>query len=305
MNGTGTKNDPFVIMTAEELYHMGEYGGNDVYCRLGADISLNGTPYGENFTPIPVCCGHLDGAGHSIKNIYVNTVDSDVNLFSVTSDTTVEISNLVIENIELSALNSYVFSSGNDTGCTVELYNCTFILNVRRLDRDTSSSGSRCLLHNNLIVVNAELCTFAVKGNYEVPYSIFKNGAMKRSHLRLELTVQEMLSTSADGAAIFNNAIVTDSYFTGKIKGVGYNILMAHEDAAFSNCYHAIEYEAVSGAYWNAAFLTPCFYDADKMGSAEYRRTVNGGWYFYGLTTEQCKNADYLRSIGFIVEKGE
>lgn len=305
MNGTGTKTDPFVIMTAEELYHMGEYGSSDVYCCLGADISLNGTPYAENFTPIPICYGHLDGAGHSIKNIYVNTTDSDVNLFSVTSDTTVEITNLRLENIEISAMNTYVFSSGNDTGCTVELYNCTFILNVRRLDKDYSPTGSRCLLHNNLIMVNAELCTFAVKGDYAVPYSIFKNGAMKRSHLKLDLTIQGTLSMSAYGAAIFNNAIVTDSYFTGKIKGPGYNILMAYEDVVFSNCYQVIEYELITGAYWNAVFLTPCFYDIDKMGTAEYKRSKDGGEYFYGLTTEQCKDADYLRSIGFIAEKGE
>lgn len=98
--GTGSKEDPYIITTAEELAYLSQqvrwgYNYADTYFELGADIVLNdttdwqkwGTYNDENqliapintWTPIGLYgnyafSGYFDGKGYTVKGMYVNNV---------------------------------------------------------------------------------------------------------------------------------------------------------------------------------------------------------------------------------------
>ena len=64
MTGSGTAENPYIIMNADDLYSMSTTGNNETYFSLGADIDFNDTDYAENFTPISLNCKKFDGNGH-------------------------------------------------------------------------------------------------------------------------------------------------------------------------------------------------------------------------------------------------
>ena len=62
----GTAEHPYLIDTAEELFSMLE--GSDLHFQLANDLDLENIPR----TPITLFSGVFDGAGYTIKNLYIN-----------------------------------------------------------------------------------------------------------------------------------------------------------------------------------------------------------------------------------------
>ena len=116
--GTGTKLNPYVILTAEQLAHLSfivgakdkDYDGK--YFKLGADIILNeGDVIDENgalvadstklhkWTPIGnsnvAFTGNFDGDGHSVSGMFINTTSTHNGLFGNSSGA---IQNVTVEN---------------------------------------------------------------------------------------------------------------------------------------------------------------------------------------------------------------
>lgn len=106
--GTGTRANPYVILTAEQLAYLsfvtgaqdGDYTGK--YFKLGADILLSGeTLVGEGgglladssglekWTPIGnsnvAFTGNFDGDGHSVSGVFIRTTSSHNGLFGSVS----------------------------------------------------------------------------------------------------------------------------------------------------------------------------------------------------------------------------
>lgn len=306
MTGTGIQTDPYIITTVEELYSVSELGECDVYFRLGADIDFNGTPYAEKFEAIPIKCCEFDGDGHCIRNIYVNS-DDVVHIFAVTNNsngTAAMIKNLRLENIELvgASVNLFYGYSGN---MTINLYNCTFLLNLTHITTDTYIYGSCCCFHNNYVSINYELCTMSIRGSMRCTYPILRNGTFIRSHLCLDLDIEQGLDTYIQSMAVFDNTSMTDSYLTGSIsyhdEGDENYFQIANYLCTAQNFYMAIELTGRSEFYCDMATKTDCFFDSELMGGAVHKQ-YNGTSCnkFHALTTAQCKDADYLNSIGFI-----
>ena len=120
MTGTGTQADPYIITSVADLYSMETLGGAAVYFELGADIDFNGTPYAENFSPIPLKCLSFDGKGHSITNIFVSDSSSNSNLFTVPfqDSQTITFKDLTLSNISLTGRNITFFSYSGSGSCT-------------------------------------------------------------------------------------------------------------------------------------------------------------------------------------------
>lgn len=116
--GTGTKLNPYVILTAEQLAHLSfVIGAKDAdylekYYKLGADIVLNeGDVIDENgalvadstelhkWTPIGnsnvAFAGNFDGDGHTVSGMFINTTSTHNGLFGNNSGT---VQNLTVEN---------------------------------------------------------------------------------------------------------------------------------------------------------------------------------------------------------------
>lgn len=87
--GAGTVEDPFIILTAEELNNMRNHP--DASYKLGADIDLSAwittnspetgwQPMGTSDTPFT---GTFDGNGHVIENVWINMSTENVGFFGV------------------------------------------------------------------------------------------------------------------------------------------------------------------------------------------------------------------------------
>lgn len=107
MTGTGTKTDPYIITTWDELTTT--VTQNDVYIELGSDI--DGKELGAITIPntggsgsYPLNCALLDGKGHSIKNLFL--LDSTYVFSGVRANT---IKNLTFTNIYLSHSSLFLF----------------------------------------------------------------------------------------------------------------------------------------------------------------------------------------------------
>jgi len=298
MTGRGTQSDPYILTTADDLYALADYGRTSVYCRLGCDIDLNGTQYAENFEPIPIFCHEFDGNGYCIRNIYVNKPSSTVNVFNLpTYSINAEIKNLRLENVELIGENISVISS-NYTN-QISLYNCTFVLNVRRTGNVSAMTSAQCLMTSENVGVSCALTTLAVTGFYSKQFTIFRGSSLERCHIHLELEIGSGDTTDGSSGSFLTGCTLTDSYVTGSITAASQltdSTNMSY-GCTFNNSYTALSYIRQNNVYWNGTMSTPCFYDKELAGNRDF----TGGRTYYGLTTAQCKSADYLQSIGFIV----
>ncbi|MFK7693151.1 S-layer homology domain-containing protein [Paenibacillus sp. HJGM_3] len=85
MTGIGTTDDPFIVMTPQDLSNI--RNNLAVHYKLGADIDLAGyggtggwMPIGDTSTPFK---GTLDGNGYAIRNMTINRPSIRVGLFGV------------------------------------------------------------------------------------------------------------------------------------------------------------------------------------------------------------------------------
>lgn len=303
MTGTGTQADPFIIQTADDLYSMEELGGSGVYCRLGADIEMNGTPYAENYVPIPVNWSSLDGNGYKIRNIYVDDPLNRVHAFKVMVGGTINISGLMLENVVMQGTVVNLFLA--DTGITaaIKLYDCTFILKVNHCTGSVVS-GESCMLHGSGLTVSSDLSVIAVSGVFKRGYAFFNGGSVKRTQIVVDLLTHDAGDGSIYESSIFRRVAVSDSWITGSVRcdasGSNHVFNMADWECKFANCYQAVAMSGITSVYWSNIFSSVCFYDNDLMAGAVYDSRESKSRLFHGLTTAQCKDPAYLTSIGFI-----
>jgi len=294
MTGSGTQADPYILTTANDLYAISSVGSTSTYCRLGCDIDFNGTPYAENFTPITLYCRELDGNGFCIRNIYVNKPSQAVKVFVLpTYNVNTRLKNLRLENIELigSSISLIYTNYYNE----ISMHNCTFIINLRR----TGTTADQGLLASDNISFTSTLSTVAVRGWYNKQFAILRSGALNRSHFHLELEISEGDTSDGSQSSFLTNCTVTDSYITGEISSASQLTGSTNMSfgCSFNNSYTAMRYVRQNDVFWNGTMSTPCFYDKELAGNRDF----TDGRTYYGLTTAQCKDADYLTSIGFIV----
>lgn len=312
MRGTGTQESPYIITTVEELYSMKELGGAEVYFELGNDIDFNGTAYSENFEPIPLNCAVFDGKNFSVRNIYKNAPTVDLCAFETLFPGTVTMKNLLLDNTTLMGYSVSLIKASEKNNTTVNMYNCTLLLNIKRSNTTTPSSTSiskTCVIHGEYVVVNTELCSIAVKGDFASPFPFIRNGRVYRTHIDIDYKMQMLYPNNGYDSAFFSSVSVDDSWISGRIKSVEETasariMYMADQNAKFNNFYHIVTYEGIPSSNWYGK-LDGCFYDADMIGSAECTGSEIYIKKFNALTTAQCKDAEYLKSIGFVCEGGE
>lgn len=309
MTGSGTQDAPYIITNADELYEMETIGSDETYFQLGADIDFNDTDYAENFIPINLNCKSFDGNGHIIRNVNYNNTDSTSSMFSVSfEDGNIEIDNLKIENIRLTGTNVFLFAN-NGEKCNISLTHCTFVLNdmISLTATLPSTDNAFCIMHDHNITISASYCTFAIKIETYKFYAVFQSDSLSCTQSSIELS---FVSTSTSGTNLMplcSNTSVSDSYFFIKIKNNSSSISnyeISSEGSIFSRSYFVIqELKKVSRIYWYGKLESACFYDKTALLETSSGSVVSGtGAYssnLYGLTTEQCKDASYLRSIGF------
>ncbi|OXS55318.1 hypothetical protein B1A99_23910 [Cohnella sp. CIP 111063] len=123
--GKGTENNPFLIASAAQLNEVRNY--LNAYFELGGDIDLS-LEYGadEGWEPIGTTSdpfiGILDGNGYKIKGLHINRPSqNEVGLFGVAGNGA-EISNVRLENIEVTGNSSVGGLVGMNGGAINNVY---------------------------------------------------------------------------------------------------------------------------------------------------------------------------------------
>lgn len=314
MNGAGTKESPYIIMNADDLYSMETVGGSEVYFAMGSNIDLNNSQYAENFKPIPLNCKKLTGNNYVIRNINYSNPVENASIFSVAGteeNNDISIDGLIIDNIRLSGKNVFIFR--NDTGnkCTVSLEHCVFTLNdiVFCVSEPCTQGSQRCMMHDNNIAVTADYCTFVARVSLHKMQPLFSGDTISHSQLKLEISTVTLPLLSDSYNIPMVSVTVSDSYFfttiDRKVNAGAEAMNFSSYDSIFSSCYMVCEVIAgISSLWWNGIMGNVCFFDKEVLArnikSVSMKNDKSGySSKLLGLTTEQCKDPVYLRSVGF------
>ncbi|MBR5215251.1 MAG: T9SS type A sorting domain-containing protein [Bacteroidales bacterium] len=180
LKGSGTEDDPFVIMTIEDLIFFrdevntvanSKYNAPGVYVALGADINMTGVNWVGigSATADHGFMGNFDGKNFKIKNLTITdpTLDSDgyayAGLFAVTEGTDKDnqntIKNLTIENVTIT-------TTGHIVSAAIAYPYYTIVDNVKvcgniKIEGGDYTSGilaytRRCVNASNLSIVGNE-----------------------------------------------------------------------------------------------------------------------------------------------------
>lgn len=313
MNGTGTKESPYIIMNVDDLYSMGTVGGNDIYFSLGADIDMNDTQYAEKFVPIPINCKKFTGNNHVIKNInYVNP-DGNASIFTVVNEdenNTLTVESLKTENIRLAGKKVFLF--GNAGGnCSISLEHCVFVINdlIAMSSEQASKDKRYSLIHDINITVSSDYCTFVIKAEFVKTYPMFSGDTVSHTQVKIVIHTNTFATTFDAYNAFLSGSAISDSYFFLKVTRSSSSSVSETMDFASTSCIFNrsyIVFEIVSGVSlvcWYGHLGSTCFYDRDLFikgnAKADMKCATDTASNFHALSTEKCKDAVYLRSIGF------
>ncbi|MBQ9897952.1 MAG: hypothetical protein IJM44_00675 [Ruminococcus sp.] len=305
MTGTGTRSDPFIIMSAADMYAMSTAGGADVYCKLGADIDLNGTQYADDFTPFPLNCAAFDGNGHTIRNVYKAAPGGTAALFEVMTSA-VALSGISMENIMLNAPLPNLFMS-QTSGAAVTISRCRFAMDITATSSATNASGdTKCILHDGNTSVNVQLSSFIIRAHMLKYQPFMSGGTLASSMFRISLQyLQTRDGTEGALSAFLMNVNMTDCGFLGTVK-----LLTSTSGAIFyfasggehTNSYSAVVFNSMKYVYWDAYIRSTCIWRYSDNTNITLRNDKGTSGYILQFEISSMKNASILRNYGFNCE---
>lgn len=308
MTGSGTVSDPYMVMNIEDLYAIDSKSSALSYIKLGADIDFSGTEYAENFKTIMFKCRSFDGDGHAIRGIYVSDPTGAFIMFDNRSSNRTayptEIRNLTIE-AEIIANTIKIFDYNYIFTADYQITNCCFVFNLTE-----GGVNNEAMLNDSLIELNFKYSTLIINTDLHAAHKLMTGGSFTGCQVRSN-TVLRSSDSSVTENALWHNVAAADTGFFGSVElrygGEAPGSVLWAYGGNHGNAYQVIEYKNISEALWNATVSTVCFYDSEKTGNAEVKNTVSEeqNLLIHGLTTEQCTNAEYLRSIGYVCEGEE
>lgn len=304
MTGTGTSENPYIIMTPADLYAMEELGGSEVCFALGGDIDLSSADWHEDFRPIPLNCCSLEGNGHSIRNIIAGKLGGEICLFAIPSGiTAVSVTGLSVENAVIRGMRATIFRAAGI--CSLELENCTFIYMMTVISNVTGGDEDGTFASRNL-TVDMTYCTVAAKYVWNQQRGFCVGGSISQSQFRMDIESSRMTAAVSAAWAFFRATTISDTCFFIELRDplnstAAKTLRIAYTDTAVSNCYYVIHSAQPITVYIGGNLGSVCFYDSGSLGAAAVNKGyTDNSFRLLGLTTEQCKSAGYLRSVGFV-----
>lgn len=217
-SGTGTVNDPFVIMNAEQLSNVrNELSAHFV---LGADIDLSGL----NWSPIGVSgngfTGIFDGAGYTIRNLSISSSNqSNLGLFGILGNGAI-VKNMHLENVAINSGYSNVGAIAGYMGSGSYL-NASSVKGTGLIDGYYYTGGlvGRVALGAS---VSRSFADISVKGTFGAGGLVGTNeGLIQKSY-----SLGDVISNGqqAGGLAGINGGTILNSFSLSKIGGGTINI---------------------------------------------------------------------------------
>lgn len=314
MTGTGTQNDPYIVYTWIEFSNA--IITPDVYVKLGADLDLNeGTEiiqeYLRNSQSIfTLRCKAIDGDGHRLSNIYNSqSGQNGAYIFEAAYlSPGFEIKNLIFDNIILRGYRVMLFH-GTVPSPGMYLTNCVFAGRLEQTgDYNGSGNSIYSFFSDDSTYIKFDRCTFSLEAFMKEVYPLFgTHEIVANSQIKLSLTCRRQRTELLQNGAMLQNAVMTNSYMTAEIKSeapsADSNFLFSY-GTFFSTFYFTAGFSNISNVSINGGFANTCFYDAERAGETAITNNASNSSYCHALTTAQCKDADYLRSIGYACEGG-
>lgn len=284
MTGTGTENDPYIVDNIAD-FRTACQKKSEVYVELSSDIDcMDDETISDGWTTLRINCKKIDGKGHTIKNIYTTAGYTSDMIVLMNGSLSEGIHNLNFENI---------FFNHTGNGCLFLSSGAGYFKNCN-FSGIINSSSDYCFCNASIRMTK---CTFNFK-IYSTKTSGFRfsYSSMESCEVRLDVSAVKTSVTANTIARYFKN-----SYAVGSIKfqNTDINASKTRMFYSASNSYIAMSVVNVGSGFKfsDTNVSLACFYNADLLENAEFEAQDN----VYALTTEQCKDRDYLNSIGFVV----
>lgn len=296
LNGDGTQENPYQITTVAEFRSMND---STAYYKLMNDLDVNDSEWASNWTQATIACKQIDFNGFELRNI------NGANAFYTSTD--IEFYNPKLINIVL---------TGTDC-CFCATSSASRVVAFTGGGENNSGQLSMQFMGdriNNGLLATGVLQLTNIAGTINATSNSFDKGLGRTiaasyaatSSLNVHLNINWHVTGSTSGHILYgwgsnNKSIKT--MITGKLSASpgatqgDFKLFDFGNGGTTSQCYCAVEFDNISNvkfAYSNP--LTTCFYDAELAGI-----TMTAQTNVHALTTEQCKDKDYLNSIGFVV----
>ena len=283
-------------MNVDEFLEAAPENGS-AYIKLGADIDMDGV---QNQI---VSFAELDGDGHKIVNM-VTIADASVanRVLRIKMSQDSKIKNTVFRACLVNLGGILIELINDHTTPTLTIENCDSSICCKRSQNRAPlmfSGGS----YNYRVSLRIKKCVFDItyeSTNYPTlltsEYIVL---TMEGSHIETNISVNGNSEYGKILVGTFINSYITGSFDNPITTGSG-NYLFS---GGFYHTYIAVESQNRGNAKLvGGTFYDTCFYDNQIWsGSTDI---ANSGK-LYALPTEQCKDIEYLNSIGFYVAPGE
>ena len=280
MLGTGTQLDPYQITKVSEFRAMND---STAYFKLMNDLDVNDSEWATGWASVTLRFKEFDGDGHEIRNI--NDLTSNNTITFATA-------NSVFKNVK-------ILNIIKDRGTI--FYSGHFIFDF--VDTTISASFNASELsylfysYSNSIgeLFNIRNTSATVSGRLTSVLSGLTNGVANATMTNCMIKFDN---------AVFTNNVIPTRYenFINKVSLTGKaNITTSGRyllGRAPKGCYCAVDFtdSIYKPKFSDTNPADACFYDKDLMGE-----TLTAQTNVHALTTAQCKDRDYLNSIGFVV----
>ena len=258
LTGSGTKDDPYLINSAEELASLGGRSFSGKSYRLTQDIDMEDVP----MQPIKEFAdGTFDGDGHTISNLTISAASGNAGLFAETNSSTV-FKNIILHNVSVTLTGGSYAGVGGLIG---KIYGSTTIQGCGVSGAVTYSSGYSYNSGNvgGLVGYLNGKCTIkesysqATIKNENNNSSSTAGGLLGRTGNYYTLSVTDCyasgdVTAAGDRAGGFTGYVYCNNgykhtyencYAAGKVtapadKGFGFAYSSARTGYSFTNCYY-------------------------------------------------------------------
>lgn len=287
MTGSGTKENPYIIENFNDLLNIS--GGSGTYYLLGTDIDINDTSYAAQWSTITINCSHFDGGNHTIKNIFLNNSSTSTlkSIFKFADKQVTYFKNINLENIYINGGKSTIFSNISSYNVYFSGINLSFTSNIS-FNSATDlyfivQSGKEIFIENSSINCLARA---------SMVLGLFR-GTMTNCHINADITYTS--SNNSSSTYLFSEKMLNTAVFANISSQ---SSITTPPSGNMSNCYFVLPtLNHISRFTTSGNIYGTCFYDKDVAPT-----TTAFDSNIYALSTENCKNTEYLKSIGFIVE---
>lgn len=317
MLGTGTQTDPYQVTTIDEMVEaFNSTSSDDLYIKLMNDLDFNESEYYDCPTDLfKHVTGHkiyFNGNGHTITNLY-NFQKRQI--FYNNKNLPIYIYNLTLEAVVISMTSeTHLFFGGDNAGgySYFHFQNCDFRVKYYNYF-NTINAGLfvdcvflNCIMNIDIIIGNVSSSMYTI----ETLYKLKNVSGTEYPNYYNEWNINIILNSAESENRNLYLFSRTYDYFSSffiqlnsKVANKSWPIEFGNN--TLYNCYIVAKNVNDTytvpirlGCYVNSGIS---FYDKDVIDSSLI--TNAAGERLLGLTTEQCKDANYLEDKGFIIAK--